>query len=423
MNRTSRWLTLVLLVWMLGIPLLVSAGTIPQAKPEEVGLSSERLQRIHEMVQRYIADNRFSGAVTLVARKGRIAHFEAQGLMDLDAKKAMSKDGIFRIMSMTKTVVGASVLILIEEGKIRLDDPISKFIPQFKDLKVAVLMPDPPASFGAPQASTEPRYYTIPADREITVRDLLTHTSGLVSGPVSEKQKAQISRKNAVLAEYIPKLGAIPLEFQSGTKWAYSAEGAFDTLARVVEIVSGLRFDQFTRVRLFDPLGMKDTFFNIPQGVESRIVTLYRKTPKGLQHQDEMDFANSTYLSGGGGLYSTAEDFLQFGQMLANGGKLNGKQLLGSRTVEMMRSIFVPDTLPGRSKGEGFGLSVRVVSDSAAAGTMLSNGSFGWSGAFGTHFWVDPKTNVVAILMVQTMAADFEPIKDFETAVMQAIID
>jgi CubicO group peptidase (beta-lactamase class C family) len=414
---------IAVLLLLLGMSSSVFAGSVPAAKPEEVGLSSERLQRIHETIQHYMNSGNFTGAVTLVARRGRIAHFEAQGLMDLDSKKAMAKDGIFRIMSMTKPVVGVSVLMLMEEGKIRLNDPVSKFLPQFKDMKVAVRMSDPPPSFMAPPAppSSEPRYFTIPAEREITIRDLLTHTSGLVSGPISEKEAAKLGKKNTTLAEYIPKLAAIPLEFQPGTKWAYSAEAGFDTLARIVEVVSGRNFDQFAYLCIFQPLGMKDTFFNIPKGVESRIVTLYAKTPEGFKRQEEMDFVNGTYFSGGGGLYSTAEDYLQFGQMLANGGELNGKRLVSPRTVEMMRSIYAPDTLPGRSRGEGFGLGVRVVGDSIAAGTALSTGCFGWSGYFGTHFWVDPKEKVVAVFMSQTTG--FEITIDFETAVMQAIVD
>ncbi len=424
MPRTIKLTSVFVLIFVLGVSLAASAGTVPSAKPEEVGLSSERLQRIHDLMQRYMDAGNFTGAVTLVARRGRIAHFEAQGLMDLDAKKAMTKDAVFRIMSMTKPVVGVSVLMLIEEGKIRLNDPVSTFIPQFKNLKVAVPQPSPVTSPFAAPASTppEPRFYTIPADREITIRDLLTHTSGLVSGPFSMRENTKVSlKKGESLADYIPRLGTVPLEFQPGTRWAYSAQAGFDTLARIVEIVSGQSFDQFARQRIFEPLGMKDTFFYPPDTVTSRIVTLYQKTPKGFQKQANPDFMNGAYFSGGGGLFSTAEDYLQFGQMLANKGQLNGKRLLSPRTVEMMDSIYAPDTLPGRSSGEGFGLSVRVIGDAIAAGTALSNGCFGWSGIFGTHFWVDPKEKVVAILMTQTMG--FQITIDFETAVMQAIID
>ncbi len=424
MPRTVRFTAVLLLIFVLQLSPLSSAGTVPTAKPEEVGLSAERLQRIHELIQRNMDAGNFTGAVTLVARRGRIAHFEAQGLMDLETNKAMTRDAIFRIMSMTKPVVGVSVLMLIEEGKIRLNDPVSKFIPQFKDLKVAVPQPAPPLPAFAPPPSTppEPRFYTVPADREITIRDLLTHTSGLVSGAISNREAAKVGLKaGETLADYIPRLGGVPLEFQPGTRWAYSAQAGFDTLARIVEIVSGKGFDQFTRSRIFEPLGMKDTFFYPPEAVTPRLVTLYQKTPKGFQKQGNPGFMNGVYFSGGGGLYSTAEDYLQFGQMLANGGQLNGKRLLSPRTVELMSSIYIPDTLPGRQRGEGYGLSVRVIGDAVAGGMVLSNGCFGWSGAFGTHFWVDPKEKVVAILMTQTSGR--EVTTDLETAVMQAIVD
>src|SRR5688572_69939 len=368
----------------------VTAAT-PTAKPEDVGFSSERLHRISELMQRHITAGSFSGAVTLVARNGRIAHFEAQGLMDIEARKAMQKDAIFRIMSMTKPVVGVSIMRMIEEGKVRLTDPASKFIPELKDLKVAVPMAagaaNAPAG-GRSNAGAEPRYYTVPAEREITIRDLLTHTSGLVSGGLSgtEARKVALKGKES-LADYIPRLGGVPLDFQPGTRWAYSAQAGFDALARIVEVVSGMPFDQFTKTRIFDPLGMKDTFF-YPADGNPRMVTRYARGQSGqLEKQGLANFFNGAYFSGGGGLMSTAEDYMQFAQMLLNGGRLNGKVLLSPRTVEMMGSVHAPDTLPGRPRGEGYGLSMRVVNDPVGRNTFLSQGSFGWSGAYGTHFW------------------------------------
>jgi CubicO group peptidase (beta-lactamase class C family) len=424
MNRFMKLSSMLLFILVLCASSMVSAGTMPAAKPEEVGFSSDRLQRIHELMQRNIDAGNFAGAVTIVARHGRVAHFETHGMMDLDAKKPMAKDAIFRIMSMTKPIVGVSVLMLLEEGKVRLNDQVSKFIPQFKDLKVAVPLPGAPASPSAPPSQTpqEPRFYTMPADREITIRDLMTHTSGLVSGPISMSQNAKVNYKEGeTLADYIPRLGSVPLEFQPGTKWAYSAQAGIDTLARIVEIVSGQKFDEFVRRRLFESLNMKDTCFYPAEALTPRIATLYGKTPQGLQKQSNPAFMNGTYLSGGGGLFSTAEDYLRFGQMLANGGILEGKRVLGRRTVEMMRSVHIPDTLPGRRPGEGYGLTVRVIRDFGAAGSALSSGSFGWSGAFGTHFWVDPKEEIVAVLMTQ--GGSIELTADFETAVMQAVID
>jgi len=418
-HTAARFVAVVLI---LGVVLAwpITAAT-PTARPEEVGLSAERLHRINDLIQRHIDAGTFSGAVTLVARQGRIAHLEAQGLMDIESRKPMQKDAIFKIMSMTKPVVGVSIMMMIEEGKVRLTDPVSKFIPELKDLKVAVPMAAPPAPAGGRGGAAETRYYTVPAEREITIRDLMTHTSGLVSGGLSgtEARKVALKGKES-LADYIPRLGGVPLDFQPGTRWAYSAQAGFDTLARVVEIVSGMPFDQFTKTRIFDPLGMKDTFF-YPADGNPRMVTRYARGQGGqLEKQGLANFFNGAYFSGGGGLMSTAEDYMQFAQMLLNGGRLNGKVLLSPRTVEMMGSVHAPDTLPGRPRGEGYGLSMRVVNDPVARNTFLSQGSFGWSGAYGTHFWIDPKEKIVAVLMTQTPNPEIRG--DFENAVMYALV-
>jgi CubicO group peptidase (beta-lactamase class C family) len=412
--------SMLLLLSFLVLP--IAAAETPRARPDDVGISAQRLERIHELIERHIDAGDFSGAVTLVARNGRIAHLEAQGLMDIETRKPMTTDAMFRIMSMTKPVVGVALLMLVDEGKVRLTDPISRFIPEFKNLQVGVLQGNQPAPAPAGQRGAPPRFYTVPAEREITVKDLLTHTSGLVSGPISNSENAKVALKGKESnADYIPRLGNVPLEFQPGTRWAYSAQAGFDTLVLVVERASGMKFDQFASQRIFGPLGMKDTFFYPGESYNPRIATLYSKTDKGLVRQNNPNFMNGVFFSGGGGLFTTAEDYLQFAQMLLNGGQLNGKRLLSPRTVELMRSPFIPDTLPGRTPGESFGLSVRVVTDPVRRGTFLSAGSFGWSGAFGTHFWVDPKEKLVAILMTQT--ANNQARADFETAVMQAIVE
>ncbi|HEV8393630.1 MAG TPA: serine hydrolase domain-containing protein [Vicinamibacterales bacterium] len=398
-------------------------ATAPSSKPEEVGLSAKRLERIGELVQRHIAAGSFSGAVTLVARNGRIAHHEAFGVMDLETKKPMPKDGIFRIMSMTKPVIGVATLMMIEEGKIRLTDPVSRFIPEWKDMTVGVPLPaGPGARAGGPAGGrgAEPRYYTVPIERELTIRDLLTHVNGVVTGPVSQSANRAVAAKpNETLADYIPRLGRVPTDFQPGTRWAYSATAAWDTLSRIIEITSGTTIDRFVKQRIFDPLEMKDTIYVEPTG-NPRLVKLYSRTPEGLKPAANPAFMNGVYFSGGGGLLSTAADYAQFALMLVNGGELNGVRLLSPRSVDLMGSVFVPDTLPGRPKGESFGLSVRVVTDPAARNTYLSEGSFGWSGAFGTHFWVDRKEKLVAIVLTQTSNQEF--LRDFENMVMQAVV-
>jgi CubicO group peptidase (beta-lactamase class C family) len=409
--------------------LLDAAST---ARPEDVGVSTERLQRVAELVQRHIAAGSFSGAVTLVARDGRIVYHQAAGFMDIDAKKPMVKDGIFRIMSMTKPVIGVSILMMMEEGKVRLQDPISKFIPEWRDMTVGVPLAAPAGRGGAPAAPAAaagrggrgnqeaPRYYTVPVEREVTIRDLLTHTGGLVSGPISSYANRSVAAgPKETLADYIPRLGKVPLEFQPGTRWAYSATAAFDTLSRVVEIVSGMPIDRFVKQRIFDPLQMKDTTYISPTG-NPRLVKLYNRTPDGLKPAADPVFMNGVYFSGGGGLFSTAEDYAQFAMMLANNGELNGHRLLSPRLIDLMDSVFAPDTLPGRPKGESFGLSVRVVNDPVARNSFLTEGSFGWSGAFGTHFWVDRKEHLIAVAMTQTSNQEF--LRDFENMVMQAVV-
>jgi CubicO group peptidase (beta-lactamase class C family) len=411
---------------ILARPLTAAA---PTGRPEDVGLSSERLKRVAELVQRHITAGSFSGAVTLVARNGRIAYHEAQGVMDLETKKPMVKDGIFRIMSMTKPVIGVATLMMVEEGKIRLTDPVSKFIPEWKDMVVGVPLPTQPGGRGAGAAApggraggpgAEPRYYTVPIERDLTIRDLLTHVNGVVTGPISQSANRAVAAKpNETLADYIPRLGRVPVDYQPGTRWAYSATAAWDTLSRVIEIVSGTTIDRFVKQRIFDPLEMKDTTYVEPTG-NPRLVKLYTRSPEGLRPASTPAFMNGVYFSGGGGLLSTATDYAQFALMLANGGELNGVRLLSPRAVELMGSVFVPDTLQGRPRGESFGLSVRVVTDPAARNTFLSEGSFGWSGAFGTHFWVDRKEKLIAIAMTQTSNQEF--LRDFENMVMQSVV-
>jgi CubicO group peptidase (beta-lactamase class C family) len=409
--------------------LALPVGTAPTVgKPEEVGLSSERLQRVAQMIQRRIAAGDLAGAVVAVARKGRVAYINAQGVMDLETKQPMTPSNMFRIASMTKPVIGVGVMVMVEEGKLRLNDPVSRYIPEFRNMKVAMAQPAtgrgaggaPPA--GGPPAP--PQFYTVPAQREITIKDLLTHVSGLGSGPMSNSDIEKIARKDGeTLAQYIPRLGGTALEFQPGSRWTYSPGAGFETLGRVIEIASGMPLDRFFRTRIFDPLGMKDITFWPTDAQMPRVATVYSRTSSGLTRQvmpnDTM--SRNVYFRGSGGLYSTAEDYLPLGIMLAGGGEMSGKRLLSRKTVEMLSATHVPDTLPGRPAGEGYGLSVRVVTNHAARGTMLSDGTFGWTGAQGTHFFVDPKEELTAVLMVQTSNGEIQ--RDFEDLVAQSVAD
>jgi CubicO group peptidase (beta-lactamase class C family) len=404
------------------LPLAAAAQT---ARPEQSGISTARLARVTELVDRNIQAGEISGGVTLVARDGRVVWLQAQGLADLEKKTPMSKDTVFRIASMSKPVAGVAILMLVEEGKIRLSDPLSRFLPAFKDVKVNVSRPPaPPVALPAPGAGPPaPQVFLEPAAREVTILDVLTHTSGIMSGPVSNAAGGPLSaNRRETGLEWTKQLPTIPLEFQPGTRWSYSALAGFDLLSHIVEIVSGQTFSEFTSERIFKPLGMRETFFWPTPAQHARLVTSYTKTANGLTPRENPDgMSSEKYFSGAGGLMSTAESYARFASMLANGGELNGVRILSPRTVELMGSMFISDTLPGRSPGEGYGLSVRVVNDPVKRITSLSKGSFGWSGAYGTHFFVDPSKHLAGVLMIQTPANAMRD--DFENAVMQAVVD
>jgi len=414
-----------------GLPLIccLTAASLPVSKPEDVGISSERLQRIHEMVMRHVAAHDISGAVSIVARKGRVVHYEAHGLMDIDSNKPMTKDALFRLASSSKPVTAAAILILLEEGKLKLTDPVSKFIPEFRDSKVAIEFKRPalPMADGTPRAASP--YYTVPASRDIAIIDLLTHGSGLASGGITDADYQKIMKARTptdTLADFIPRLGALPLDFEPGTAWRYSPLAAFDTLGRIVEIVSGMSFDRFLRERLFGPLDMPDTGFNVPEKDAARKVTIYRRTETGLEKLTNSPvFTGSAYFSGAGGLISTAEDYYKFAQMLCNGGILNGKRILSPWTVDLMLSNQVGDLFNGQSgrapKGVGFGLGGEVVLNAADARLRKPNGSYGWDGAFGTYWWVNRKEQMAVVFFIQTGSRSIQ--YDFDNAVSQAVIE
>jgi CubicO group peptidase (beta-lactamase class C family) len=422
-TRRKAFLSLALATLVL-FAARVSAETVA---PESVGLSSERLRRIDELVQRNIDAGEIAGAVTLVARNGKVAHLGAHGVMDVAAKKPMQTDAMFRIASMSKPVAAVAILMLMEEGKVRLNDPVAKFIPAFGELAVAVAKtgsgpsgPGPGAP-GAAGTGLPPEFDTVPATRQITVLDLLTHTSGVMSGQISSREgQAAFQTRHDVGLKWVESIGRAPLEFQPGARWSYSAVAGFDMLSRIVEVASGQSFDKFLQVRIFAPLGMNDVTFWPTAAQRARLATVYQRRDGTLVANDNADsMSGQKYFSGAGGLMTTAETYAQFGMMLANGGALNGKRILSPRTVELMGSAYIPSTLPGRPAGEGYGLGVRVVTDPVARGTWLSEGSFGWSGAYGTHFWADPKENLVGILLAQTSNRTL--LTDFENAVLQAV--
>jgi CubicO group peptidase (beta-lactamase class C family) len=387
---------------------------------EAVGMSSERLKRIHATLQRKIDAGEISGAVTAVARRGQLVNYEAHGYENALTKTPMPLDGIFRMASSSKPIAGVALLMMIEEGKVRLLDPISRYIPEFRDAKVAVPRAGEPAmrAPGAPPRKVD----LVAAHRPITVLDLATHTSGLLS--LGTDMTAPTRTPEDTLASYIPRLGAVPLDFQPGTQWTYSPGAGVDTLGRIVEIASGQDLDTFMRERIFEPLGMTDTYFNVPAAKQSRLLPLQRKVDGQWQVTPNPSNQATHYFSGAGGLHSTCRDYLLFEQMLENRGDLNGKRLLGSRTVELMGANQVGDLYKsplGDQRGQGFGITVRVVTDWAISDTGRSNGAFGWAGAFGTMSWNDRAEEIAAVIVLQQF--DLEVQDDFEKSIRQAIID
>ena len=388
----------------------------PVAVADEVGLSGQRLRRIDALMQTFVERGVVSGAVTLVARKGHIAHLVAHGDMDLAAHKPMQADALFRLASMTKPVISVAVLTLLEEGKLLLSDPVSAFLPTFRGQQVAV--PNLPVPAWVSSTLETGGFHLEPAQREITVRDLLTHTSGLGSamvGPCANETLAVASsiRAGEALAEVIPRMGATPLSFQPGCVWEYSPGFGFDTLARIVEVVSGQPIDQYLQQRIFEPLRMPDTTFSVPLNTTSRLATVYERGPNGLQPATTIRMLSlaldpdNRYYSGGGGLVGTAEDYGHFAMMLANGGQSpDGERVLGRKTVRLMASNHIgqlPWDRPvgGDLRGYRFGLGVRVLEDPGAAASPASPGTFGWAGAFGTNSFIDPVEHMVGIMLIQ----------------------
>ena len=395
----------------------------PAATPASVGISADRLDRLHRGMQGFIDRKEAGGIVTLIARDGKTVDVHASGFQDVASKTPMRTDTLFRIASMTKPITSVALMMLYEEGKLLLTDPVSKFIPSFKSSRVLE---------GAAEAP-------VAARRAINVRDLLSHRSGLTYGFLNGGPVGGGYRKNGVidgltattmtLAEAIDKLAAEPLIAHPGAAWNYSL--STDVLGRVVEVASGQPFQVFLRERIFKPLRMADTDFVVPEAKWSRLATVYSPDgPAGIRPMaDPESFGNTvmspiasyregkTYFSGGAGLVSTARDYARFANMLMNGGSLDGARLLSPKTVELMTASHTADLPPSGLIGNGaqFGLGFRVVTDVATTQTLGSNGSYGWSGIYGTNFWVDPKERLVAIVMVQRypgspVAAAFPPL-------------
>lgn len=397
------------------------AQEIPAASPEDVGMSSEHLLEIDAVIKRHIDAGEIQGAVTAVARRGKVVHFEAYGLMDTDSGLAMEKGAIFRMASSSKPVLGVAAMMMVEEGLFDPADEVATYLPEFSDMQVAVLREpanrDVIPAFVAP--GDAPEHRLVPAERPITIHDLLTHTAGLGSyGLGTAVAKLPNVGPDDTLASRVPLYARMPLDFQPGSRWGYSPRIGHDVVARIIEIVSGESYDEFLRRRIFEPLGMSDTHFFLPPEKESRRVVI-----QGLDAKSKGWDKPSRYASASGGLSSTAEDFLRFEQMLAGGGALFGNRLLSPESVARMSSNQVGELYGqgGKETGSGFGYAVSVVLDPVAAKSARGKGAFGWGGAFGTVSWTDPANEITAVLMVQQGSKGLSA--GIENAIKAAIVD
>jgi len=410
--------------------------------PEEIGMSSQRLELIKPAMQAYVDQKKIAGLSTIIAHNGEVAYFGQVGQMDIEANKPMSADAIFRIYSMTKSIICTALMTLYEQGRFHLFDPVAKFIPAFGDLKVL-----------ENDAVGETR--EVDLERPITIRDLLTHTAGLTydfleDSPVSElyRQARLLNNATRSLEELVDDLTRLPLAYQPGTIWHYSL--AIDVVAHLIEVLSDQSLNQFLKEKLFNPLGMVDTDFYVPPEKQDRIATMYGLPDLGAQNMtlsklleawesgfnEQIDVSvtypatkPSGFARGGHGLFSTAWDYMRFAQMLLNQGELDGVRILGRKIVELMHMNYLPaELLPFKvaappNYGYGFGLGSRVLMNVAESEKPGSVGEFGWAGAAKTYYWVDPQEKIVGLLMSQSMMQFDVPEKDFQVLAYQALID
>lgn len=395
------------------------------AKPEDAGMSAERLTRIDQVMNRYISEQAIPGAVALIVRNGKIVYYKSWGTSNISANSQLKKDDIFRIASMTKAITSLAVMMLYEEGKFLLDDPVSKYIPEFKNPVVL-------KSFNEKDTT----FTTEPAKSEITIRQLLTHSSGIDYPYIGSQVHQAIYAKHQLspglgnttekLSDEIRQLAKLPLAHQPGEKWTYGLNS--DVLGYLVEVISKMPFDQFLQTRIFEKIGMKDTYFTIPKEKHSRLVALHEGQPDGKVKVMEgkpfgldPDYPKlpTQYPSGGGGLSSTVEDYAKFLQLFLNKGEYNGNRLLSRKTVELMLTDQLHPPIE-RDFGLGFGLET----EGNDYRSIESIGSFSWGGAFNTHNWADPKENLIGILYTNIFNTPFWSIgSQFRSLTYQAIVD
>jgi CubicO group peptidase (beta-lactamase class C family) len=382
-----------------------AAQSLPRAKPEQVGLSTERLDRITATLRAGVEKGMIPGAVLLVARHGKVAYFEAVGVLDPATKAPMTRDAIFRIYSMSKPITSVAALVLFEDGRFGLEEPVSKYIPQLGGLKVGVEKPDP--------AGGKPTLELVAARRDMSIQDLFRHTSGLTygffGGGIVKKMyvDAKIWNDYPSNAEFVDRLAKLPLAYQPGSTWDYSH--STDVLGRLVEVIAGASLYQFEKERVLDPLGMKDTSFYVTDGTKH--VHVAEPFPNDRSIGIDAEFndprVQQRWESGGGGMVGTAMDYARFLQTLLNGGALDGRRILGPKTVasmtaDHMGAVVAPGPLYLPGSGFGFGLGFAVRKEAGVSPFAGSVGEYNWGGAGGTYFWVDPKEDMFVVFMMQS---------------------
>ena len=415
----KRLLAVIPVLLLLGFSLPSSAEfSLPLAQtPEEVGLSSAQLNRLEAATQAHIDSRLLPGAVMLVARHGKIAYLKSMGFRDRASDAPMQTDTIFRIYSMTKPIVSVALMMLVEEGRLQIDDPVSKYIPEMGQMKVGVEKTD---------ATGKPSLELVNSKREMTIQDLLRHTSGLIYGGRGKSlvnaayKAANIGDRKDSNQEFVAKVAKMPLRFSPGTQWEYGV--STDVLGRVIEVISGKMLGEFISQRVIGPLGMVDTAFFVPQEKLARAAQPWQR-PGGPPMTPRFNVAEvPRFESGGGGLTSTASDYLRFTLMLQRNGEFQGKRFLGKKTVEFMTADHVGN-VPGRPPGLGFGLGFEVRKTTGEAYLPGTTGEYGWAGNAGTLFWIDPKEDLIAIYMIQVSEDERTMLRNqFRTMVQAAII-
>ncbi len=429
------------------------AKDLAAVQPEKEGLSQDRLNRITAHMNTAVENGTMVGGLGLIARNGKVVYSETYGQSDREAEKTMTEDAIFRIYSMSKPITSVALMMLYEEGKFFLNDPIARYIPELANLDLAVSTADGETAMvsdgttsrtiGAGDASKEGQVRK--PKRQPTIRDLMRHTAGLTYGVFGNTEVDKQYRKNGILRnkdlkEFVTALGTIPLQYEPGTKWHYSV--GVDVQGRLVEVLSGMSFGEFLKKRLFDPLDMNDTSFVVPQEKLDRLAQMY--SPKGTGDGDDAFLKQSksttlvvsparasagymegaTFEGGGGGLVSSAMDYLKFSQMMLNGGELDGVRILSPKTIELMTTNHLGKLPMGFGRtGIGFGLGFSVSLDQGEVGEVGSTGEYAWGGAAGTRFWIDPKENLIGIFMVQSIPHRTRLGNEFKILTYQSIIE